>query len=84
MNELDEKSSSHFSGILEDFIIFWDEPTQRTRIGHDMKSCYFTRNVVPDSRVTGHTALIAIEISDQLLRLTINGEIFLPYRRNIQ
>ena len=54
---------------------FWDEPTQKIRVGNDLIKCFFTRNIPPQSKVTGDKALMAIDATDQLSWLTINGEV---------
>ena len=55
---------------------FWDEPIQKIRVGNDLTKCYFTRFIPPQSKVTGDKVLVAIELeaTDQVARLTINGE----------
>ena len=46
------------------------------RIGRTYDTCYMTRGMPTKSIVTGDTAHVVIDLSDQFLWVTINGETF--------
>ena len=69
-------SPYYFTGTLEDFVIFYDYPSQIIRIGHTYDTCFMTRVMLTESIVTGHTAHVVIDLSDQFLWVTINDETF--------
>ncbi|KAL5272076.1 hypothetical protein ACHWQZ_G000327 [Mnemiopsis leidyi] len=62
-------------GELEFFVSFMDDDMQRTRIGRALVIHYQTRNIADENKVTGETALIALNITKQLVCMTINGMI---------
>ena len=58
---------------MEDFVVFWDDAAQMTRLGHDEENCYQTRTIKEENLVSEETAVIALNISDQFISVTING-----------
>jgi hypothetical protein len=59
---------------VEDFVTFYDGTKQQTRIGHDSVRCFYTRDVIAASTVTGDSVHIVVEVTGQFLWLTINGK----------
>ena len=63
----------YHTGELDVFVTFMDRNTQKTRIGTSLTKCYQTRNVADENIVNGETAIIALNITRQMISMTING-----------
>ena len=54
---------------------FWDENKQKIRMGSDLQKCYYSRDLLAESLVSGDMTHLVIEATDQYSWLTINGRV---------